>query len=423
MIADATQPGNVNGKKRRGFPLVLRRSGIEVRIYHRLEKGRYDCFTVTHYERGRRELKPFAKLQSAKDHAHAVLDRLVRREPEELSISGMDRLAYMRAKTQLEPKGIPVDVAVSEYLHLHSMLNGKATPAEAVRFYLNRQDKAPQPKLVKEVVDELLETRKAQNTSPRHVKDLTSRLNRFAGSFQCVLGDLTSTDINKWLMGLKLAPRTINNFRAAVSNLLHFARQRNYIERESRIMEDVPEVVEAQKRVGIYSPADLRLMLENCPTDFLPFLVLAAFGGLRSSEISRMDWANVGDDEIEVPPATYRVKSTRMVKVHPTLKLWLNQLRKPQGPVIVHKNVPNKLHAVTLKAGVTPSPNALRHSFASYSLALTKNPDALACEMGNSRQMLNKHYRRLIGAKAADEWFNLTPESLNFAAPAPGQRG
>jgi integrase len=135
---------------------------------------------------------------------------------------------------------------------------------------------------------------------------------------------------------------------------------------------------------------------------------------LRSSEIARLAWENIGTDEIEVPPAGYRVKSTRLFKMHPTLKLWLRQLRKLNGPVIVFKNVSNKIHAVTVAAEVSPMPNALRHSFASYSLAIDGNPDALAYMMGNSRAMLNKHYRRLIGAKQAKAWFALTPQKVNF---------
>ena len=48
---------NVNGVTNAKWPLVIRRSGIEVKIYHRREKGqRYDCFTVTHYELGKRQL-------------------------------------------------------------------------------------------------------------------------------------------------------------------------------------------------------------------------------------------------------------------------------------------------------------------------------------------------------------------------------
>jgi integrase len=417
----------VNGNAEGTFPIKIRRGGIEVKIYHRREKGRYDCFTVAYYARGKRELKPFSTLEAAKAEAQDVLQRLVQGEPEVVSLTGGDRLAFLRAKSQLEPTQVPIDVAVAEYVHLLALLNGKATPTEAVRTFISRMSNAPAPKRVEAVVTELITTRKAQNSSPRHVQDLKYRLTIFADSFHCNIADISAADINRWLLSLKLAPRSINNFRTALSNLYGFARQQKYVQRDCNPMENVSEVIEAQKKVGIYAPTELAAMLTSCPVDFLPFLVLAAFGGLRSSEIERLAWENIGVDEIEVPPSGFRVKSTRLFKMHPTLKTWLKVLRKPGGPVVVYKNVSNKIHGVTLKAGVTPRPNALRHSFASYSLALDGNPEALAYKMGNSRSMLNKHYRRLIGAKEARAWFALTPRKLKItmsvqvAKPAVGE--
>ena len=169
--------------------------------------------------------------------------------------------------------------------------------------------------------------------------------------------------------------RSINNFRGALSNLFHFARQRNYLERENRVMEDVPEAIEPQRKITIYTPEQLRSILSACPSNFLPFILLAAFAGVRQSELARLTWENIGDDEIEVPPGAYRVKSTRLIPIHPTLKEWLKLVRKQGGPVVVHKNVSNKLRAVITDAGQTPLHNALRHSYGSYSLALSRNPD------------------------------------------------
>jgi hypothetical protein len=56
-----------------------------------------------------------------------------------------------------------------------------------------------------------------------------------------------------------------------------------------------------------------------------------------------------------------------------------------------------RLSKVAEKAGIQPWPhNALRHSFGSYFYALTKNENTVAAEMGNSPQMVFRHYRALV---------------------------
>ena len=61
----------------------------------------------------------------------------------------------------------------------------------------------------------------------------------------------------------------------------------------------------------------------------------------------------------------------------------------------------DRLSQVAQKAEIQPWPhNALRHSFGSYFYALTKNENIVAAEMGNSPQMVFRHYRAVV--KPAD---------------------
>jgi hypothetical protein len=61
------------------------------------------------------------------------------------------------------------------------------------------------------------------------------------------------------------------------------------------------------------------------------------------------------------------------------------------------------------KAGFGWRQNALRHSYASYRLAENQDAAKTALELGNSPQMLFKHYRELVTADAAKKWFELMP--------------
>jgi hypothetical protein len=78
MKTDTLMVGkNVNDVREGQFPLKIQRGGIEVKIYHRVEKQRYDCFTLAYYEKGLRHLKPFSSIEAAKDEAQEVLQRLI----------------------------------------------------------------------------------------------------------------------------------------------------------------------------------------------------------------------------------------------------------------------------------------------------------------------------------------------------------
>ena len=55
--------------------------------------------------------------------------------------------------------------------------------------------------------------------------------------------------------------------------------------------------------------------------------------------------------------------------------------------------------------------NALRHSFGSYHLAQFKDTAALALEMGNSPDVIFRHYRELVKPKDAERYWQIKPSA------------
>jgi hypothetical protein len=86
-------------------------------------------------------LKPFSTLDATKKHAESVIKRLVRVEPEGRTLLAQDYMLFQRATSLVEPTGVPLDSAVSEYFRLLNLLDGRATLSEAVRSYVARNDK------------------------------------------------------------------------------------------------------------------------------------------------------------------------------------------------------------------------------------------------------------------------------------------
>ena len=54
--------------------------------------------------------------------------------------------------------------------------------------------------------------------------------------------------------------------------------------------------------------------------------------------------------------------------------------------------------------------NGLRHSFISYRVADIQNVAQVALEAGNSPGMIFGHYRELVTADDAKEWFSIKPQ-------------
>ena len=53
--------------------------------------------------------------------------------------------------------------------------------------------------------------------------------------------------------------------------------------------------------------------------------------------------------------------------------------------------------------------NGLRHSYASYRLAIVKSADQVALEMGNSPRKLFQNYRELVTEAESTSWFAVLP--------------
>ena len=53
--------------------------------------------------------------------------------------------------------------------------------------------------------------------------------------------------------------------------------------------------------------------------------------------------------------------------------------------------------------------NALRHSFASYRLSKLGSAEKVATEMGNTRTVVFRNYRKVVTKAEALEWFKIRP--------------
>lgn len=420
----------VIGKPGRTPHLSLIHEGVTAKIYttnRRAKNGQlYTEHTLVYHEAGRRTRRVFADLSDAKREAEVVLSKIANGQIAVLSLTTTDRENYVHAMEELEGTGVPLLAAVREYRAAHDLLGGKGTLNEAVRHFLAAGTPEIVVKPVGEVVAELLEAKRDDGVSEVYLTDLELRLRRFAESFRRPIGEIPTRDIEDWLRGLSTGARNRNNFAAVITTLFSFAKRAGYLPRDRATAADLLTRAKVKaKDIQIFTVEETRCLLNRLRTfrpDLLPFAAIGAFAGLRTAEISRLEWSDIRWDQGHIIVSADKAKTAqrRLVPIQPNLAKWLEPYRTATGKVspfkrsnfaivreveqvVRHSEGTGELQSLEWKR------NALRHSYGSYRLPIVKSAAELALEMGNSPRMIFQHYRELVTPADAAAYWQIQP--------------
>jgi integrase len=402
---------------------IVKTGNARVKIY-KGESGGYDLFTVVHYRDGKRIRENFRKERDATRRAQEIATAIEKGRVEVLQLTNSDRESYLAATRALQPLGIPLHVAIEEFVAARTQLSGDSILA-AVKEHLARKRNV-QERRADQVVDELLaDYRKSRDKGelrPKYVYQISSDLTRFKNAFHVNISAVTPALIEDWLKGQDITARTRNNLRASIVTLFNFAKRRGYLPRGIRTdADDVPRAKERGGKIGILTPKQLASVISKVPADVQLYLALGAFTGMRTSEILRLDWSQVNFDRahITVAPEKAKTATRRLVPIQPNLMQWLAPYRGRTGHVF-DKYVNEHAIALVGSHGIAWPHNCLRHSYASYRLAAVPDAARVALEMGNSPQKLMTNYRELADEHDAKAWFAIMPKRskkiVQFAA-------
>ncbi|MCI0541975.1 MAG: tyrosine-type recombinase/integrase, partial [Verrucomicrobiales bacterium] len=212
-----------------------------------------------------------------------------------------------------------------------------------------------------------------------------------------------------------LQARSHDNFLGSIRTLFKFAKGRGYLPKDHDELDSVEFIDEGKGEIEIFTPAEMSRMLQAASDDFRPCLAIAAFSGIRSAEIERLQWSDVnlnnGEPFIKIVAGKAKTGSRRIVPVIPSLSAWLSPVAVKSGKVWPHGHAYfyEQMREVSKACRVPWKRNALRHSFISYRLAEIRDAARVALEAGNSPKMIFQHYRELVTAEEAKEWFSIRP--------------
>jgi integrase len=321
-----------------------------------------------------------------------------------MGLSDAQRVDAVRATAILASHGVSLTTA-AEAFHKRAALLSRTVPFSKLR-------------------DELVAAKRADRKSSRYLSDLKNRLAVAGRTFDGrPVAAIESRELDDWLRGLGLSPTSRVNFRKVLHTAFEFAVMRGYatenpVVKTAKVKADHPAP-------GILTPREIAAMLTEADPRIAAGIALSAFAGLRDAEIGRMTWDRVDltGGHIKIDAGIAKTASRRLVPISDNLRAWLAPLARKNGEIRPSPRLSYPLYRTARKAAsekliAAGEPaknledwpiNALRHSFASYRLALVANAAQVAEECGHSIQIMKQHYRELVTPAEARAWFAVMP--------------
>lgn len=320
--------------------------------------------------------------------------------------------------------------AVQDYAKLIKPTLGTEATRDEVELYLDETDKRASTGNIQED--------SARDTRNRLKRFLSSKLSLQPLGFFAT--DAGTKALEKWLDALPVGPTTFNNYRRHLSIFFGWAVKNSKLPRNpcAQIEERRKKRSEEQE-AEIITPEEFRSLLlvargslagvsedERWSPGLLAGVALQGFCGIRAKEMTRLEWKSVDFEEgqVLVSKGQGKTRKGRLIPLPEACRSWLKDFAGKTGPVVPseYQKKVSGLRAIMRSPspitrtapGFVPSEmpdNCLRHSFATYHLALHKSEALTSRLMGNSPGVLRDNYEALVlrAPRLAPEWFKVKP--------------
>jgi len=340
--------------------------------------------------------------------------------------------AKIRSKVKSEGQAafnLPVELRVEAAECAALLKKHQASLREACHYYVDHVIKYRNAPTVEEIIKQLIADTSAAGRRAKTMKDLRYRLGAFAKIYGGrKLAEITLPELQEWSNDPTLSAVSRRHMTTKVSQLFRYAEKRGWCEKNIAAYIARPNLVEGEP--GFLSVVQASRLLECAVnTDLLPYIVLGLFTGIRTNELERLTWDKVKLSErvIIIDGAVAKTKARRVVDLNDTALAWLALCAKKTGYVIAPMNFRKRKDALLRIArfgtpgtetkkekvdGITLEPwpkNALRHTAASYAYALSQDAIRVSAMLGNSPDVLHRHYRGLATKADAERFFALRP--------------
>lgn len=313
---------------------------------------------------------------------------------------------------------------------------------------------------IEALVDKFLGELKALNgdAETRHYKDLKSRLHAFCGVFgKRIPGSITRQELLSYLLGLKLAGRTVLNHQRAVRNFFGWLVEKQIVPSNPASgisRKKLPKI--DQKEIRFLSRLDATRYLraaERYDPDLVCHEVIQLFSGVRADDEMAdfmAEWVMPATREIVVPASVAKTERREVInELEPNFWAWWSAYGKKSG-LLRPKNYLNrwrrlrylatiseqrkadeaartplkKLLAQTeLKKALKTWPwNARRRTFCTFHVAKHQSAErtALILRHRGGAAVLHRSYRGLgVTQQEGAAYFEIQPKKVARPIPPP----
>ena len=295
------------------------------------------------------------------------------------------------------------------------------TLEQAARLALGK--KAPTPKAtVAEVADLFLRSRLSGKCRPSTYEWYEERINIVADFWgERQIDTVTRGEFKTWLEGSS----TGNAAKAATARAAR-ALWRYALHQDPPLVNQV--VTEgltfkagangAEGSTKVLSVAQCRQILTKISPTYRNAIAIMLFAGIRPEEVAGKGkalllWEHVNMTEkiLRIPGEISKTGQTRILENLPdALWAWLSP-RNMADPIAVATRRTTVEHAREAAGFKVWPQDCLRHTFATYAVALTNEPGRVSLWLGHngSTTMLYRHYRGLASKAQAEKFFALRP--------------
>ena len=165
--------------------------------------------------------------------------------------------------------------------------------------------------------------------------------------------------------GNPLTPRTKRNYWKLINTMIQFGVKRKCMSNE--ILEQVRGVdlpKDNPSEITICKPSEFEEMLKATRPELIPTLVLGGFAGIRTAEINRLAWADIGLEKrmVKIDPSKAKTRSRRIVPLCDAAIAWLTPYSARTGDVAYYAET-NTQQQLWLMFGRPEKPKAILRSW------------------------------------------------------------
>jgi integrase len=261
---------------------------------------------------------------------------------------------------------------------------------------------------VGEAIELRLKAMRDRNLRQRSIQSTQYRLAALSG----VSGDniaRVGSDALRAIVQQIAAPATRSAAIAELSAFFEFCRKRGWIKENPCDFIEKPKVDYKMPRFMPVVDAERLLRLAAEVDPFLAMIpALGLFAGLRPEEMTKLAPSDIvlgSRAVIIIRPEVSKVRRSRIIGMSTNLQEWL--AASSLAGSFAQECARFQKWRKSVK--VSWSPDIMRHTFATHHYALHQNAALTCAEMGNSSDVMFKHYRGLATKEEAEKYFSIMP--------------